>query len=142
MKEKRESTKSRMKRRTGPRSRAGRYFSSDLFIAWRIFCDVSPRAARWAAACSLRVRGTFARARAAASASLRVGVGRPLPPAFRSVVGVSGSELVRRNTRAAFTWLRNGHERDGRIWWWGPAYRRDPRGAASRDALPPPWVWF
>src|SRR6478752_2635739 len=50
MKEKRESTKSRMKRRTGPRSRAGRYFSSPVFIAWRILRDVSPRAARWAAA--------------------------------------------------------------------------------------------
>ena len=59
-------------------------------------------ASRWAAACSLRVRGTLARAFAAASASLREGVGRPLPSVLPSIelasaVTVSASDLLRRN---------------------------------------------
>ena len=59
-------------------------------------------ASRWAATCSLRVRGTLARAFAAASASLREGVGRPLPSVLPSIelastVTVSASDLLRRN---------------------------------------------
>ena len=59
-------------------------------------------ARRWAAACSLRVRGILARALPAASASLREGVGRPLPSVLPSIelastVAVSASDLLRRN---------------------------------------------
>src|SRR5690606_31531242 len=86
--------------------RAGRCRSSPVFIAWRMRAEDSLRAARWAAACSLRERWALARARAAASASLRVGVGRPLPPGL----GVRGagavSDLVRRNNGDAFSWVR------------------------------------
>src|SRR5690242_13189302 len=89
----------------GPRSRAGRNRSSPVFIAWRILVLLSLRASRCCAASSLRVRGVLARALAAASASLRVGVGRPLPPAFsdsggRGVV----SDLLRRNTDGLLGW--------------------------------------
>src|SRR6478736_6771620 len=72
-------------------------------MAWRILSVPAARWAFWAAASSLRVRGVLARARAAASASLRDGVGRPLPLTFpgsaadsSSVAGVS--DLLRRNT--------------------------------------------
>ncbi len=49
-------------------------------------------------AASRRLRGGSAWALAAASASLRVGVGRPLPPSLAGVVSVSEvSDLLRRN---------------------------------------------
>src|SRR3954449_12985485 len=92
-----------MKRRTGPRSRAGRYWSSPERIAWRTLVLESARASRRAAAISLRVRGTFALALFAASASRREGVGRPF---FRAAGEASsaarsaevwGSDLGRRN---------------------------------------------
>src|SRR6478752_8508385 len=70
-------------------------------MAWRILALDSDRFTLRAAAISLRVRGTFARALAAASASLRVGVGRPFFRAAASAVDSAGtgavSGLVRRN---------------------------------------------
>ena len=95
--ENRESTRSRMNALTGPRSRAGRYFGSPPLSAARIFWLESIRPSRLAAASSLRVRGTLARAFAAASASLRVGVGRPFPPSLISGVSAVASVLARRN---------------------------------------------
>src|SRR5262245_30196506 len=83
---------------TGPRSRAGRYRWSPPRIASRILALDSERVFRWAAAISLRVRGTLARALAAASASLRVGVGRPLPPSLEGAsTAAADSDFVRRN---------------------------------------------
>src|SRR3954468_7048235 len=96
-----------MNLRTGPWSRAGRYRSSPVFIAWRILPLDSVRARRRAAACSLRVRGTLARALRAASASRLDGVGRPFfcvvsepsstPRSAGLWAGVSDAVLVRRN---------------------------------------------
>src|SRR3954451_2410861 len=95
-----------MNRLTGPLSRGSMPRSSPVRIASRTLVELSARAARLAAACSLRVRGTLARALRAASASLRVGVGRPfLPVATVLLVPATGvastgaglSVLVRRN---------------------------------------------
>src|SRR4029077_3824729 len=83
-----------MKRRTGPLSRAGRKRSSPLRIACRIWVLDSLRWAFCAAAISLRVRGTLARALLAASASLRDGVGRPFFWALASWVGSAGTGVV------------------------------------------------
>src|SRR6478672_12202577 len=61
---------------------------------------------RCARAISLRVRGALARALAAASASRREGVGRPLAPDLAcacSVVGTEDSVLLRRNNAGAFS---------------------------------------
>src|SRR5690242_16721169 len=126
-----------MKRLTGPRSRAGRYRSSQVFMAWRILALLSERESRCWAASSLRVRGTLARARAAASASLRVGVGRPLPPVLSaascSTTGVD-SDLLRRNTGglrlgdgATYASDSIGHRAPRRCWRWGQGTSLEPR---------------
>src|SRR6476659_5082677 len=90
-----------MHRRTGPLSRAGRKRSSPLRMACLIWVLDSLRWSFCAAAISLRVRGTLARAFLAASASLRDGVGRPFLWASASLIGsaVTGvvSVFVRRN---------------------------------------------
>src|SRR6476646_8289887 len=70
---------------------------------WRLDSVPEERCAR---AISLRVRGALARALAAASASRRDGVGRPLPPELAgacSVVGTGDSVLLRRNNAGAFS---------------------------------------
>src|SRR5262249_47257201 len=78
--------------------------SSPVFIAWRILELESARDTRRAAFRSLRVRGTFALALLAASASRRDGVGRPffwlVSDVSLMTTGASGSDLVRRNNAA------------------------------------------
>src|SRR5690349_10440526 len=85
-------------------------------MASRIFELLCERLRRAWAACSLRVRGTLARAFAAASASLRAGVARPSPP-HPSDAGGTGvvSGLQRRNTDGLLGVLARAEGLSGRI---------------------------
>src|SRR3954471_19791911 len=78
-------------------------------MASRIWELLWLRASFCCAACSLLVRGTLARAFAAASASLRDGVGRPLPPTFAASFSTGVvSDLLRRNTERLRCWMGAG----------------------------------
>src|SRR4051812_2988554 len=102
-----------MKRRTGPLSRAGRKRSSPLRMAWRTWLLDWLRWSFWAAAISLRVRGTFARALLAASASLRDGVRRPFFWTADSEVGSAASGVVSGFERRNNATLPGGGEGPG-----------------------------
>ena len=74
----RRSTASRRNRRSGPRSRSWRYFSSPRIIPSRIFARCS-RILRFSSGDFPLVLPATSGRRLAASASRRLGVGRPLP---------------------------------------------------------------
>src|SRR6476661_1336425 len=99
----RASTWSRMNRRSGPLSRAGRCASSPVTMAWRILADASRRLSRSVSRAALRSVTTRGRLRAA-SCSRRLGVGRFFAPSrcARSAASAacwSVSVLLRPNTR-------------------------------------------
>lgn len=102
------STASRKNRRCGPRSRAGRYFSSPRSMPSLAMARSSRRFCFWSFVAPF-VSATNGRRRAA-SASRRLGVGRPLPtltcpkavlPEARPAsagTGVASSDFLRNNT--------------------------------------------
>ena len=93
--QKRESTKSRANRRTGPLSRAGRYRSSPLASASRCLAMSARRASRWRLAASLRSSACWRTLRRWVWASLRLGVGRPFGASrVAGLLGVVRRRLV------------------------------------------------
>ena len=91
---KRASTKSRVKAFAGPRSRAGRYFSSPAAMPSRARTFAARSASRWADFAAFGSLGVFMNCLRVRWASLREGVGRPLvPPWVSSVAGVVACEL-------------------------------------------------
>ena len=117
----RASMKSRANREPGPGRGRRQVALLAVLEALRILAFCSARRSRSCLAgpsCPSRRLGAR---RAAASASLRVGVGRPLPPSLTRVgSAVVSSYLVRRNNGSASQFGREG--------WFpgGPAYRAEP----------------
>src|SRR5215211_5122613 len=105
-------------------------------MADRIFWLFSERDIRCAAACSLRVRGTLARALAAASASRRDWVGRPLPLCRAISDSGTGSVLLRRNNVGLLQVVWNAVHPTG-VAPQAPPRRAALRGAVHRLALTP-----